>query len=273
MSATSAGPASALAQELEAHGLGGARLALVLGSGLGPVADALEDPVAVPFDGLETMPSSAVPGHAGRFVRGRLGGEEILVQQGRLHVYEGHSAQRITRSVRAFAHLGIRGVVLTNAAGALTEDWRPPLLMRITDHLNLQAHTALLHGEAGRGCPYDPALGEILDAAARESGVTLEAGVYVGLQGPSYETPAEVRRLARMGAHAVGMSTVGEASVAYASGLRVLGVSCIANPGAGLGGAAALDHDEVVEAGREGARELVRLLVAAAPRLSRALGS
>ncbi len=255
-----------LARELAAAGVEGVRALVVLGSGLGGFADELEAPRVVPFEALASMPRSSVPGHAGRFVAGELGGVRILVQQGRVHLYEGRGVREVTRSVRAAARLGARSLVLTNAAGGLVPSWTPPRLMRIEDHLNLSGEAPLARAEAGRGCPYDVPAGAQLDALAVELGITLERGVYVGLPGPSYETPAEVRMLAAMGAHAVGMSTVCEAQVGHALGLAVVGISCISNLGAGLS-ATALDHDEVLEAGQAIAADFIRLLSAGVPRI------
>jgi len=266
VTATSTLQERVLAQELEAHGLGGAKAAFVLGSGLGALAEALEERVVVPFERLESMPASTVPGHAGRFVRGKLAGVEVLVQQGRLHLYEGHSVRRVVRPVRAFAELGVGCLVLTNAAGGLVPEWRPPVLMRITDHINLQGCSPLRREEAGRGCPYDEELGQLLVASASACGIELVHGVYAGLLGPTYETPAEIRMLARRGAQAVGMSTVAEALAGHASGMRVLGVSCISNAAAGIS-AGPLSHEEVVEAGKEVAADFVRLLTELTPRL------
>ncbi len=247
---------------LRASGLDGGELLFVLGSGLGVFAERLEDARAVPFAELDGMPRSAVPGHAGRFVSGRVRGVPVVVQQGRVHLYEGWSPEEVTRAVRALAGLGCGAVVLTNAAGGARADWPAGTLMRLRDHLNLQGRGPLAPGEAGYGSPYDPELGAALDEAAAAAGVPLEQGVYAGLLGPSYETPAEVRALRAMGADAIGMSTVAEAVAARAAGARVAAVSLVTNPGAGIGGTP-LSHAEVVEAGREAADRFCRLLEAA----------
>jgi len=255
-----------LAEGLRRAGAGEARLALVLGSGLGAFAEALAEPERIPFASLPGMPTSAVPGHAGAFVLGRAAGVPVLAQQGRVHRYEGWSPFAVTRAVRALAALGVARLVLTNAAGCLRPQWEVPGLMRIVDHVARQGAVGLLPGEARRGAPYDAALGKALDAAGAAEDVPLARGTYVGLLGPSYETPAEIRHLAAGGIDAVGMSTVAEASVAAALGLRVVGVSCLSNLGAGLS-AGPLDHAEVVAAGAAVAERFVRLLLAAAPRL------
>lgn len=244
---TSASELGRLVASLEAHGARGAELAFVLGSGLGAFADRLEDAREIPYGELEGMPTSGVRGHAGRLVLGRVGSTRVLVQQGRVHLYEGWRPAQVTRAVRAFARLGVRGLVLTNAAGGLVPSWPAGTLMRVTDHINRQG--ALLEpGELGRGSPYDDEVGLALEDAASEVGVELERGVYAALLGPSYETPAEVRMLQWMGAQAVGMSTAAEAAAGALCGLRVGAISLVTNPGAGLTDQV-LSHDEVVESG------------------------
>ncbi|MEM7305150.1 MAG: purine-nucleoside phosphorylase [Planctomycetota bacterium] len=260
----------ALQRELRERGFDGATLALVLGSGLGAFAERLDDARSIAYEELEFLPKSAVPGHAGRLVLGTLGGVRVLVQQGRVHLYEGWSAAEVTRAVRAFAALGCRGLVLTNAAGGVRPEWEPGTLMRITDHLNLSGRSPVGASERANGSPYDAELGQALRRAAAEAGVPLEAGVYAGNLGPAYETPAEVRMARWMGADAVGMSTVAEACAAAASGLRVAAISCITNHAAGIT-AEPLSHDEVVETGRAVAERFSRLLEHAVPELAAVL--
>jgi len=256
-----------LAAGMKAAGLEDFEVAVVLGSGLGAFAEALEGGRSVGFEEIDGMPQSTVPGHAGRFVLGELDGARVLVQQGRVHLYEGRPPAEVTASVRACARLGCRSLLLTNAAGCLDADWTVPGLMRITDHLNLQGRAPLRRGEQGRGCPYDPELAEALDAAASEVGVELHAGVYAALLGPAYETPAEIRMLAGLGARAGGMSTAAEASAAWAVGLRVGAISCLSNHAAGVS-LTPLSHEEVVAAGAQIAGDLVRLLRAAVRRVT-----
>jgi purine-nucleoside phosphorylase len=248
-----------LTRSLAAHGAEGAELAFVLGSGLGVLAERLADARAIPYEAIEGMPQSAVPGHSGRLVLGRVGDVRVLVQQGRVHLYEGWEPSDVTRAVRAFAALGCRGLVLTNAAGGLRAEWAPGTLMRIADHINLQGRTPLARGEAGIGTPYDAALGAALEEGAERAGVELVSGVYAGLLGPSYETPAEIRMLRWMGADAVGMSTVGEALAGRAGGMRVAAISCITNHAAGIS-QRRLTHAEVVEAGRNASDRFCALL-------------
>jgi len=256
-----------LSASLAAHGAARAKVALVLGSGLGALADQLHGARAVAFEDLEGMPRTRVHGHAGRVVLGELGGVPVLAQQGRVHLYEGWSAATVTRSVRAYARLGIRTLVLTNAAGGLVVDWPIPTLMRIEDHINLQGRTPLGPRERGLGSPYDVEAGAVVDRVAGELGMHLARGVYAGLSGPSYETPAEIRHLVSIGAHAVGMSTVAEALAGHASGMQVIAISCISNPGAGLT-PEVLDHAEVLAAGRAIAGPFAALLEASVKALA-----
>lgn len=255
-----------LTRSLEEHGVGQARVALVLGSGLGIFADSLKDARVVPYEELDEMPASRVPGHAGKLVLGEIGGVPVVVQQGRVHLYEGWRPSEVTRCVRAFGLLGVEALLLTNAAGGLEAEWKIPALMRITDHLNLQSRTPLTPDERGLGCPYDPELGAILDRTAEELDLELHQGIYAGLLGPTYETPAEIGMLRWAGAQAVGMSTVAEAAVAHAAGMKVAAISTITNHAAGTTGEA-LSHEEVVEAGRQVADRFCALLGAAIPRL------
>jgi len=237
------------------------RVAIVLGSGLGAIADALEGPTSIPFGELDGMPVSRVPGHGGRLVLGTLGGRSVLVQQGRVHLYEGWSAHDLTAAVRAFARLGIPDLILTNAAGGLRREWEPGTLMRIRDHINLQEATPLEPHEAGWGEPYDPEVAAAIDRAAGSEGIELRSGVYAAFPGPAYETPAEVRMARTFGADAVGMSTVLEALAGHASGMRVGAISCITNHAAGIQ-SHPLSHAEVVEAGAKASKCFVRLLIA-----------
>jgi purine-nucleoside phosphorylase len=259
-----------LARSLKANVIEGAQIAFVLGSGLGAFAERLARARSVPAADLDGLPQSGVPGHAGRIVAGEIGGVRVLAQQGRVHLYEGWSAQELTRAVRAFAAIGVRALVLTNAAGGIRAGFRPGTLMRITDHLDLQGRTPLTRAERGFGAVWDAELGRALDVAARNAGVALESGVYAGLLGPAYETPAEIRWLQQSGADAVGMSTVAEALAARAAGLRVVGISCITNLAAGLA-PGPLSHAEVLESGQRSARELFSLLEQAVRPLTAAL--
>jgi len=231
--------------------------AVVLGSGLGGLADELGDARRVPFGEVPGFPAATVAGHAGALLGGTLGGREVLCLAGRFHLYEGHSAQLAGFPVRVLRALGARTLFVSNAAGGVRRTFAPGDLMVIADHLNLMFRNPLV-GPVQPGDlrfpdmsdPYDASLRRVLREAARRLGTAVQEGVYAGLLGPSYETPAEVRMLERLGADAVGMSTVPEVIVARASGMRVAGVSCITNQAAGIA-QHALSHDEVLEVGRE----------------------
>lgn len=255
--------AELLAEELAARGAAGRPLAIVLGSGLARVVDRLEKRVVIPAEELAHLPRARVQGHAGSIVLGELAGVPVIVQSGRVHLYENRGPFEVTRAVRAFGRIGVRFLVLTNAAGGLVAGWRPGTFMRLVDHLNLQARSPLQAGEGARSSPYDAQLGSALQSAADELGITLESGVYAAMLGPAYESPAEVRALQRLGAHAVGMSTVAEACAARAAGLRVAGIACIANPAAGLD-LEPLRHEDVLAVMARAAEELGRLLERAA---------
>jgi purine-nucleoside phosphorylase len=232
------------------------RVAIVLGSGLGHLADEVQQPVRVPYTEIPGFPQPGVAGHKGEIVAGTLEGVSVLVQSGRFHLYEGHPADVAGLPVRVFARLGVRTLILTNAAGGVRPTFRPGTLMLIADHVNLMFRNPLigpvLEGEErfpDMSAPYDAQLRGLAREAAREAGIALEEGVYVGLLGPSYETPAEIRMLQRLGIDAVGMSTVPEVIVARARGLRCLGFSTITNLAAGIS-PTALSHQEVLEVGR-----------------------
>ncbi len=227
------------------------RVALVLGSGLGAWADDIEDAVKIPYDEIPGIPSSKVAGHAGRLVLGTAAGVPVVAMQGRVHLYEGHSAQSIVFGTRLMLTLGADTLLITNAAGGIDPTFAPGDLMLIEDHLNLTGDNCL-RGEnddsLGPRFPdmsqaYDRELMGLADEVASADGYELKRGVYAGLLGPSYETPAEIRMLRTLGANAVGMSTVLEVIAARHMGARVLGVSCITNLAAGM--QAELSHDEV----------------------------
>lgn len=229
-------------------------VALVLGSGLGAYADTLENKTTIPYDQIPGFPSSTVTGHAGQLVIGEVDGLVVVAMQGRVHLYEGHGPQVITLPVRALYLLGAKTLIITNAAGGLNPSYTQGDLVAISDHLNL-THTNPLLGhnldELGPRFPdmttaYDPELRKIAVKVARNQGVTLKSGVYAGLLGPSYETPAEIRMLASIGADLVGMSTVCEVIAARHAGMRVLGISCVTNLAAGIS-QTELDHGEVKE--------------------------
>jgi len=249
---------------------------LVLGSGLGGLADEIEEPVRIPFDEIPGFPrrTQELLGHAGRLVVGRFEGVEVAAMQGRFHLYEGWSPAEVALPVRALAALGSRTLLLTNAAGGLRPGMEPGDLMVIADHLNLMGQNPLIgpvapgeHRFPDMSDPYDRGFRAAAEAAALELGIPVTQGVYAALPGPSYETPAEIRMLARLGADAVGMSTVPEVLVARALGVRCLGISCITNLAAGLGGAT-LSHAEVMEVGERVRDRLAALVRGILPRIA-----
>lgn len=228
-------------------------VALVLGSGLGSYADTLEGSEAIPYVEIPHMPLSAVAGHAGNLVCGTRGGRRVAAMQGRFHLYEGHPADAVVFGVRLLACLGAKTLIITNAAGGLSEKLAAGDLMAIVDQLNLTGRNLIGVAEGSFAPPfidmteaYDRELIDLAKRVASDAEVSLREGVYAGLLGPAYETPAEVRMLRKMGADAVGMSTVLEVIAARQVGMRVLGISCITNAGAGMG-KTLLSHEEVTE--------------------------
>jgi len=240
---------------------------IVLGSGLGGLADDLADPVAIGFEEMPGWPAATAPGHAGRLLLGELGGRPVIMLQGRFHLYEGNDPGLVIQPVLLFKRLGARVVVLTNAAGGLDPTFGPGTLMVIDDHINLTGRSPLIGPNADELGPrfpdltdaWSPRLRERLFAAAAVEDVALTEGVYVGLIGPTYETPAEVRMLASLGGHAVGLSTVLECIAARWVGLEVCGVSLVTNAGAGYSGEP-LTHEEVLAAGQVSGPRLARVI-------------
>ncbi len=240
---------------------------IVLGSGLGGLADDLEDAVAIPFDELPGWPAATAPGHVGRLLLGRLAGTPVVMLQGRFHMYEGNDPGLVVQPILLFGRLGARAVVLTNAAGGVDPAFGPGTLMVIRDHLNLTGRTPLLGPNADElgerfqdlTDAWSAGLADVLLAAGRAEGVALAEGVYAGLLGPQYETPSEVRMLRTLGADAVGMSTVLECIAARWIGLEVCGVSLVTNAGAGYTGQP-LTHEEVLAAGAEAGPRLAKVI-------------
>lgn len=243
------------------------RVGLVLGSGLGGLADLVTDPVVIPFPELPGWPAASAPGHAGRLLLGRLDDVPVACLQGRLHMYEGLEPRTVVEPALLMARLGARVLVLTNAAGGVDPSFDAGTLMLLTDHLNLTGRSPLMGPNDDTLGPrfldltavYDPGLRAQVRRAADEEGIALAEGVYAGLLGPTYETPAEVRMLGVLGAHAVGMSTVMEAIAARYVGMRVVAVSLVTNKGAGIS-ATPLTHDEVLVAANAAGPRLARVL-------------
>ena len=248
--------------------LGSPRVGVVLGSGLGAVADAVEDPVVVGYEDLPGFPRPTVHGHAGRAVLGTISGVPVAVLQGRAHLYEGGDLDALRTPVRALRAAGASILVLTNAAGSLRPSVGPGSLMAITDHINMTGVNVLMgpnDDAIGPRFPslrdaYDPELLDVLRYSAREVGVELAEGVYLAVGGPSFETPAEIRAYATLGADAVGMSTVQETILARHSGLRVAAVSVITNLAEGMSDEP-LSHEQTLRAAEAGAGDLSRLLL------------
>ncbi|MEX0323458.1 MAG: purine-nucleoside phosphorylase [Puniceicoccaceae bacterium] len=257
------------------------RLLIVLGSGWGNVVDAVMDiEGSVNYPDLPGFPVSTVEGHAGRLVWGTIAGVPVTCMQGRFHYYEGYTLQQVTYPLRVFSALGIRGVLLTNAAGGIRAGLRPGGLMLIEDHINLMGANPLMGpnlDQFGTRFPdmtaaYDPELQACMEESAAAGDIKLDKGVYLAVSGPSFETPAEIKAFAGLGADAVGMSTVPECIVARHCGMRVAGLSCITNLAAHAGGAP-LTHEEVAEAARSSHDSVIRLFQTAIPALHKSLGS
>ncbi|HSE98758.1 MAG TPA: purine-nucleoside phosphorylase, partial [Blastocatellia bacterium] len=250
------------------------RVAVVLGSGLGGVADAIGSPVEIPYEEIPHFVNSTVEGHAGRLIIGDCNGVDVVAMKGRFHFYEGYSMEEVTLPVRVFSIMGIRTLVLTNAAGGTAPHLSPGSLMIIKDHINLMSDNPLRGANDTRLGPrfpdmtsvYTPAYIAAAHEVAREMGLVLAEGVYLALRGPSYETPAEVRMLKDLGGDALGMSTVPEAIVARHSGMNVLAISCITNIAAGLT-RREINHEEVMEVGARAGLQLSELILRLIPKL------
>jgi purine-nucleoside phosphorylase len=249
------------------------RLGIVLGSGLGAAAKSVMEPLVVPYHEIPHFPRSTVEGHSGRVIIGRLNSAPVVILQGRVHFYEGYSPAQVTFPMRVLGALGIRAVVLTNAAGGIAEDYRVGQLVLLEDHINMMGWNPLVGAnerrfglKEGTGLrftdmteAYSKRLREMAQRAAVDEGFTMDEGVYLAVSGPSFETPAEIRAFRALGATLVGMSTVPETIVARHMGIEVLALSCVTNLAAGLS-AKNLSHEEVVEAGRQVERRLARLI-------------
>lgn len=250
------------------------KVGVILGSGLGSFADTLEGRVETPYSDIPGWPPATVAGHAGKLVTGRIGDTEVIVAAGRAHLYEGYTAKQVAYPIRELAWRGVTGLVLTNAAGGINLRYQPGQLVLISDHINLMGANPLIG-------PNDESLGprfpnmceaytrdyrEIAKESGAALGLTLQEGVYAGVQGPSYETPAEIRYLRTIGADLVGMSTVPEVIAANHMGMKVLGISCVTNMAAGIL-PRKLTHEEVLETGERVKDVLAALLRAIIPRL------
>ena len=240
--------------------------AVTMGSGLERLADVILDPLEVPYSELPGWPNPTVPGHAGRVAIGTLGGTPVIGLSGRVHLYEGGNAGRTAFYVRVMGELGVQILFLSNAAGAIREDWQPGELMLLTDHINLTGNSPLIGPVVGAEnrfpdmtVAYDADLCDIVRTAAAQQGMTLREGIYAAVHGPAFETPAEIRMLRALGADAVGMSTVPEVITARALGIRCVAVSCLTNFAAGLV-ERPLDHIELLETTRLVEKDFQRLV-------------
>ena len=255
------------------------RVALVLGSGLGGLADGLTNATRIPYGKIPAFPRSTVQGHEGTLVIGRHGDVPLAVMLGRVHLYEGYSAREITFPMRVFFQMGIKAAIVTNAAGAINIDYGRGALVAIRDHINLQGTNPLMGPNDERFGPRFPDMSqayckpyrEIAAEEAKRLGIKLHEGVYAALCGPSYETPAEIRFLKTIGADLVGMSTVPSVIAARHMGIRVLGISCVTNMAAGILDRE-INHAEVMETGDRVRVEFVSLLHAVIPRIAADVG-
>jgi purine-nucleoside phosphorylase len=249
-------------------------IGLILGSGLDVMGDRMENAVRMPYASIPHFPQSTVAGHAGEWVQGVLEGRPAVIMRGRFHLYEGYTPQQVALPIRVMKALGVRTLVVTNAAGGINADLRPGDLMLIADHLNLTGLNPLVGpNEYAFGPrfpdmsePYSRRLRQQARDTAAQLGIALHEGVYAGLLGPSYETPAEIRMLRTLGADAVGMSTVTEVTAARHAGLEVLGISCISNMAAGMLDKP-LSHEEVLETSERVKETFLSLLLALVPKL------
>ncbi len=257
------------------------RIGIVLGSGLGAVAKAVSEPMVVPYAEIPHFPRSTVAGHSGRIVAGLLGSVPIAMMQGRVHFYEGYSPQQVTFPMRVLGALGVKSVVLTNAAGGIQDGYHVGQLVALSDHINHMGWNPLFGPNEPRFAvrpgaglrffdmteAYSKRLRALAIETAAEEGFVLDEGVYMAVTGPSFETPAEIRAFRTMGATLVGMSTVPETIVARHMGIEVLGISCVTNLAAGLG-ATPLSHEEVSETGHLVERRLAALLTRLVPKIA-----
>jgi purine-nucleoside phosphorylase len=254
------------------------RIALVLGSGLGDFADTFTNAVQIPYAKIHNFPQSTAIGHAGRLVIGNVGNIPVVGMQGRVHLYEGYSAKEVTFPIRVFARMGVNAVILTNAAGGINRNYSQGCLVTIRDHVNLQGVNPLTgpnDDRLGLRFPdmtqaYDREFQRFVTEEGKKLGQTIHNGVYLAVQGPSYETPAEIYAFRAIGADLVGMSTVPEVIAARHSGIRVLGISCVTNMAAGTTDAP-LNQEEVLEIAARIKPQFIALLRAVIPRISEAI--
>ncbi len=251
------------------------KIALVLGSGLGAFADEFEAPTKIPYAKIPNFPRSTAIGHVGQLVLGKVGGIAVAGMQGRVHLYEGYSAKQVAFPIRVFARMGVKALVVTNAAGGIKLNYSEGALVALRDHINLQGANPLIGPNDDRFGPrfpdmtraYDPEFRGFVAEAGKKLSLNLHEGVYLALAGPNYETPAEIHSFRMLGADLVGMSTVPEVLAARHSGIRVLGISCVTNMAAGITGKT-LSAEEVFETGATVKHQFIALLRAVIPRIA-----
>jgi len=254
------------------------KIALVLGSGLGAFADEFEEATKIPYARIPHFPRSTAIGHVGQLVLGKIGGVALAGMQGRVHLYEGYSAKQVAFPVRVFQRMGVKAIIVTNAAGGINLSYSEGALVALRDHINLQGANPLIGLNDDRFGPrfpdmthaYDPEFRRFVADAGRQLSLNLHEGVYLALAGPNYETPAEIHSFRNLGADLVGMSTVPEVLAARHSGIRVLGISCITNMAAGITGKS-LTAEEVFETGNRVKHQFISLLRAIIPKISASL--
>jgi purine-nucleoside phosphorylase len=254
------------------------KIALVLGSGLGAFADEFEEAAKIPYARIPHFPRSTAIGHVGQLVLGKIGGVALAGMQGRVHLYEGYSAKQVAFPVRVFQRMGVKAIIVTNAAGGINLSYSEGALVALRDHINLQGANPLIGLNDDRFGPrfpdmthaYDPEFRRFVADAGRQLSLNLHEGVYLALAGPNYETPAEIHSFRNLGADLVGMSTVPEVLAARHSGIRVLGISCITNMAAGITGKS-LTAEEVFETGNRVKHQFISLLRAIIPKISASL--
>lgn len=242
-------------------------IGLILGSGLGVMAESMEDATVIPYAEIPHFPVSTVEGHAGELAAGTIEERRVVVMKGRFHLYEGYEAAKVTMPIRAMKQLGVHTLIVTNAAGGINENFEPGDLMLIRDHINFMFRNPLIGPNLDAFGPrfpdmseaYSKALRDVARRVAEKQGIPLREGVYIAVLGPSYETPAEIRMMRKLGADAVGMSTVPEVIAARHAGLKVLGISCISNMAAGILDQP-LSHEEVMETAERAKEKFIRLV-------------
>ena len=248
------------------------RIGLVLGSGLGAFADSVGSATRIPFSEIPHFPASTAPGHAGQMVVGEVDGTPVAVMQGRVHFYEGYTPQQVIYPVRVLARMGVKALILTNAAGGISSELKQGGLVVLSDHMNFQGSNPLMGPNDERlglrffdmSRAYDPAYRALALAAGKRLGINISEGVYVAVSGPSYETPAEIRAFRTLGADVVGMSTVPEVIACVHLGIKVLAISCVTNLAAGIS-KQPLSHDEVLETGERVKGDFMALIRAVLP--------